>query len=56
MYENMFIAGINTPDGQIIYHIDLDKWDLFNIFILDKAPEFDGHTSQDVLHRLKSLF
>lgn len=56
MFKNMFIVGINTPEGQITYHVELDKWDLFNIYEFDKAPEFDGHTSKDVLHRLKSLF
>lgn len=56
MYQGMFIVGIDTPEGQITYHVNLDKWDLFDIYIRERAPEFDGHTSQDVLHRLKSLF
>lgn len=57
-YEGWFILGIGKEKGeQITYHIPLSKWkdtDFVNI-TLDKAPEFDGHTSKDVLTRLKNL-
>lgn len=41
---------------QITYHIPLEYWDETDFAeTLDKAPEWDGHTSADVLERLKSL-
>ena len=55
MFNGSFIAGINTPDGEITYHIKLDYWDLFDITELEHAPKYDGHTSDDVLVRLLSL-
>ena len=49
-----FIVGIDTPKGQYTYHYELKDWDLFKCKELDKAPEWDGHTDQDV-ERLLSL-
>lgn len=56
-YEGWFIMGIGTGKGlQITYHLPIDKWnETYFAETLDKAPEFDGHTSEDVLNRLKSL-
>ena len=48
MYDGMFIAGINTPEGQYTYHCENDLWDLFNIKEIDNAPEWDGHEPKDV--------
>lgn len=53
MYDGMFIAGISTCNGDIRYHIENKYWDLFKVKELDRAPEYDGHTSDDVLERLK---
>lgn len=55
MYENMFVVGMNTPVGDISYHIDIKDWDLFQCKELNRAPEWDGYTSKDVVDRLKSL-
>ena len=55
MYDNMFIVGIETISGTATYHYDQQFWDDFDIKILDKAPEFDGHTSLDVISRIDSL-
>lgn len=57
MYDDMFILGLNKEPGkQITYHLDMKYWDaLESIEELEKAPEFDGHTSADVLERLKQL-
>jgi hypothetical protein len=53
MFGEMFIAGIDLPTGRITYHIDKKWWPLFNtIKEIDKAPEWDGHTPEDVLQRL----
>ncbi len=56
-YEGWFILGIGMAKGlQITYHLPIDKWnETYFAKTLDKAPEFDGHTSKDVLNRLKSL-
>jgi hypothetical protein len=56
-YEGWFILGINDKKGeQITYHLPIVKWEETNFAkTLDKAPEFDGHTSKDVLNRLKQL-
>lgn len=55
--EGWFVLGILTVKGQqITYHLPLSRWDETSFAkTLDKAPEFDGHTSDDVLKRLKSL-
>ena len=54
MYEDYFIVGINTPEGPFTYHYHLDHWDQFNVRVLKKAPEWDGHQSSDIV-RLQSL-
>jgi hypothetical protein len=43
-----FIVGITTPTGDYTYHYELKDWGLFDCKVLDKAPEFDGHTDKDV--------
>ena len=55
MYDGMFIVGIDTPDGTCTYHCENDYWDLFHVKELDNAPEWDGHTPDDVLIRIQSL-
>lgn len=56
-YDGWFIMGIGREKGkQISYHIPLSRWDETDFAeTLDKAPEWDGHTSKEVLERLKSL-
>ena len=55
MYEEDFIAGINTPEGVATYHIKLEYWDLFDISEIDRAPKYDNYTSEDVMNRILSL-
>lgn len=56
MFDDWFIAGIGKDKGeQITYHIPLRLWDSFNCEELDTAPEWDGHTANDVLKRLTKL-
>lgn len=55
MYDGMFIAGIETPKGQATYHIEEEHWKLFKCRELERAPEWDGHTPEQALERLKSL-
>ena len=57
MYEGWFILGIGKEKGeQITYHLPMSKWEYTSFAeTLDRAPEFDGHTSDDVLKRLRKL-
>lgn len=55
MFNGCFIAGINTPNGLMTYHIKLEYWDLFNIPELERAYPYDGHNNDDDLLRLLSL-
>lgn len=56
MYDNMFIVGIDLPDGQISYHYNLDPWwHRFKCKELDRAPEWDGHEPNDVIARLCNI-
>ena len=52
-----FVLGIGKDHGkQITYHLPIKFWDNCDFAMeLGKAPEFDGHTSNDVLERLKTL-
>ena len=55
MFEDSFICGIETPEGQYTYHYNLKYWDLFHeIKELNYAPEYDGHKPKDIT-RLLSL-
>lgn len=57
VWDGYFILGINKKAGnQITYHLPLSRWEETNFAeTLEKAPEYDGHTSDDVLLRLKTL-
>jgi len=52
-----FVLGIGIRSGeQITYHIPIERWkecDFADTRIM--APEWDNHTSQDVINRLKAL-
>lgn len=58
-FDGWFILGVNYKGGgkQVSYHLPMSKWDetdfVFNT--LEFAPEWDGHTSSDVLNRLSLL-
>ena len=54
-FDGWFILGLGKSiGGQITYHIPMSKWDETDFAkTLEKAYEFDGHTSEDVLERLK---
>jgi hypothetical protein len=56
-YDGWFLLGVNVEQGQqITYHLPMDVWNLTNFAVeLEQAPEYDGHTSEDVLERLQSL-
>lgn len=51
-----FIVVAVLPTGQISNHYEAKDWDLFQIPETSRALyPFDGHTSKDVLERLKQL-
>lgn len=51
-----FIMGFKTPRGDFTYHYEMDYWHLFeSCATLERAPEWDGHTSKDIT-RLLSMF
>ena len=51
-----FIVSAMLPTGLISNHYKAEDWDLFQVPEVEKALyEFDGHTPQDVLVRLKNL-
>lgn len=57
VWEGWFILGINQEkDEQMTYRLPMSKWkDTDFASTLDKAPEWDGHTSADVLARIGTL-
>lgn len=56
-YEGWFVLGIGKKKGKMMtYHLPNIKWDDVSFAeTLERAPEYDGHTSNDVLNRLKNL-
>lgn len=52
-----FVIGMGKEKGQqISYHLPIERWEETNFAeTLEMAPEWDGHTSADVLERLKNL-
>lgn len=50
-----FIVMATLPTGQISNHYEMKDWDLFNIPERDMADEWDGHTTKDVIDRLKAI-
>lgn len=54
MYDDYFIVGIETKKGQFTYHYHMKDWDMFPVQERERAPEWDGHTANDI-DRLFSL-
>lgn len=52
-----FVLGMQEDEGtQMTYHLPISRWDDCTFANdLERAPEYDGHTSADVLKRLKNL-
>ena len=57
-FQGQFLLGIGREKGkQITYHLPLSRWEETSFALeLEKAPEWDGHTSKDVLERLKCVW
>lgn len=51
-----FIVSAKLPTGLISNHYKAEDWDLFRVPEVPQALyEYDGHTAEDVLERLKQL-
>lgn len=50
-----FIVVATLPDGQISNHYEIKDWDLFRCRETDVGEKWDGHTSSDVVERLKKV-
>ena len=54
--DEMFIVGVETPEGQYTYHYHTDPyWDIFKVKELDYAPKYDGHKPSDITRLLGLL-
>lgn len=55
--KEWFILGIHEQEGrQITYHLPMNKWKETDFaHTKEFKPAWDGHTSGDVLERLKQL-
>lgn len=53
-----FVLGISKEKGkQITYHLPIKDWSKTSFAEeLEQAPEWDGHSSEDVLERLSKLW
>ncbi|MBE9178686.1 hypothetical protein IQ268_08950 [Oculatella sp. LEGE 06141] len=52
VFEGWFIAGLILPSGAVTYHLPDRMWNLCRCHEVELAPEWDGHTSKDVIDRL----
>lgn len=52
--DGWFIAGLSLPNSKkpITYHLPIKYWNICPGRCLERAPEWDGHTSADVVSRL----
>lgn len=54
-YGDWFLAGMTLPTGDVSYHIPNQYWGMIeDIKILERAPVYDGYTSEDVIRRLNN--
>lgn len=54
MFDDYFIVGVTTEEGEYTYHYHLDYWNHFDVVEVDRAPVWDGHKPEDIT-RLLSL-
>ena len=53
--KKSFIAGADPEITYISYHLPMKYWHMARVIELDKGPEWDGYTSEDVIKRLLAL-
>lgn len=54
MFDNYFIVGVTTPQGEYTYHYEMKYWNIFKVTEINNAPTWDGHKPEDIT-RLLSL-
>jgi hypothetical protein len=54
MFDDYFIVGVFTPEGDYSYHYHKDYWNMFEVKEFNTAPVWDGHMPSDI-DRLFSL-
>lgn len=55
MFDDMFIVGITTPDGEYTYHYHIEDYDKFKVKELPRAPKYDGHKPEDITRLLSII-
>lgn len=57
MFNGWFVMGMYKETGkQITYHLPIEKWEETKFAeTLENAPEWDGHTPEDVIFRLREI-
>lgn len=55
MYDDYFIVGIVTPEGDYTYHYHLNHWDMFDVKEIPHAPKWDGHKPEDITRLLSII-
>lgn len=55
MFDDYFIVGIETEEGQYTYHYHVDNWEYFDVKEVPFAPEWDGHKPEDITRLLSLL-
>ena len=55
-YEGWFLCGMTLPGGQVSYHLPMRFWPVVEELGIteNELPEYDGHSSDDVLDILGS--
>lgn len=54
--NEMFIVGVETPEGQYTYHYHINPyWDMFDVKELNYAPKYDGHKPNDITRLFELL-
>jgi len=53
-YEGWFIAGCDLFTEPIAYHLPNSIWDLCPVRTVERAPEWDGHTSNDLVDHVET--
>ena len=54
-WDGWFIAGLDTPHGQITYHLPKSYWDLVPVEGRGRNATYDGHNSTQAMARLLLL-
>lgn len=55
MFEDYFIVGVETKEGQYTYHYHKNEWGNFHVKEMKYAPKWDGHGPSDITRLLSIL-